>query len=82
VTSRLGTGKIITFFYSVCSSSFWLPRKVSYHMDRQARTGDSVLVKSREMTGRSQSLPGWLGKGEVKTTENKTHWPRWAIEHT
>jgi hypothetical protein len=25
-------------------------------MDRQARTGDTVLVKSREMTGRTQTL--------------------------
>jgi hypothetical protein len=29
-------------------------------MDRQARTRDTVLVKSREMTGRSQTLPWWL----------------------
>jgi hypothetical protein len=27
------------------SSSFWLPRNLSNHMDSQARTGDSVLVK-------------------------------------
>jgi hypothetical protein len=26
-------------------------------MNRQARTGDTVLAKSREMTGRSQTLP-------------------------
>jgi hypothetical protein len=31
-------------------------------MDRQARIGDTVLVKSREMTGRSQTLPWWLGE--------------------
>jgi hypothetical protein len=50
-------------------------------MDRQARTGDTVLVKSREMTGggKSQTLPWWLGGGGVKTTENKIHWPRWSI---
>jgi hypothetical protein len=29
-------------------------------MDRQARTGDTELVKSREMTGRSQILPWWM----------------------
>jgi hypothetical protein len=38
-----------------------------------ARTGDTVLVKSIEMTGRSKTLP-WLLAGEkVKTTENKLH---------
>ncbi len=30
---------------------FWLPQNLSNHMDRQARTSDTVLVKSREMTG-------------------------------
>ncbi len=35
-----------------------------YGLDRQARTGDTVLVKIREMTGRSQTLPWWLGAGE------------------
>ncbi len=38
------------------SSSFWIPRNLSHHMIRQARTGDTVLVKIREMTGRSQTL--------------------------
>jgi hypothetical protein len=38
---------------------------------RQARTGNAVLVNSREMTGRTQILPWWLGEGRVKTTENK-----------
>jgi hypothetical protein len=36
------------------SSSFWLPGNLSDHMDRQARTRDTMLVMSREMTGRSQ----------------------------
>ncbi len=27
------------------SSSFWLPRNLSHHMDRQAHTGDTVLVE-------------------------------------
>ncbi len=47
-------------------------------MDRQARTGNTVLVKSREMTGRSQTLPWWLWEGGVKTTENKIRWLRWV----
>jgi hypothetical protein len=42
-------------------------------MDKQARTGDTVLVKSKEMTGRIQTLPWWLGGEGVKTTENKMH---------
>jgi hypothetical protein len=49
-------------------------------MIRQTRTGDTVLVKSREMTGRTQALQCWLGgKRGVKTTENKIHWPRCYI---
>ncbi len=55
------------------SSSFWFPRNLSYHMIRQARIGDTVLVKSREMTGRTQTFPWWLGGEVVKTTENKIH---------
>ncbi len=51
--------------------SFYVPRNLSNHMDRQARTSDTVLVKSRKMTGRSQTLPWWLGRGGIKTTENK-----------
>jgi hypothetical protein len=34
-----------------------------------------VLVKSRELTGRTQTLPWWLGGEGVKTTENKIHGP-------
>ncbi len=46
-------------------------------MDMQPRTGDTVLVKSREMTGRTETLPWRRGGGEgVKTTENKIHRPR------
>ncbi len=44
--------------------SFWLLRNLSNHMDRQARTRDKVLAKSREMTGRSQTLPGGGGGEE------------------
>jgi len=35
-------------------------------MDRQASTGDMVLVKSREIIGRSQTLSWWLGVGHDK----------------
>jgi hypothetical protein len=53
------------------SSSFWLPRNLSNHMDRQARIRDTVLVKSREITGKSQKKPcrsGWgrRGKDDIK----------------
>ncbi len=42
-------------------------------MIRQARTGDTVLAESREMTNRSQTLP-WLQGGELlKTTEYIGH---------
>ncbi len=48
-------------------------------MDRQARTGDTVLVKTLEycieMTGRTLTLPRVAGGKEVKTTENKIYWP-------
>jgi hypothetical protein len=42
-------------------------------MIRQARTGDTLLAKSREMTSRTQTLPWWLEIEGVKTTENKIH---------
>jgi hypothetical protein len=45
-------------------------------MIRQARTGDTLLGKSKEMTGRTQTLSRWLEGRGVKTTENKTHWSR------
>jgi hypothetical protein len=50
-------------------SYFWLPRNLSNHMDRQAPSGDTVLVNIREMTGPNTSLVA--GGGEVKTTETK-----------
>jgi hypothetical protein len=37
-------------------------------MGSQARTGDTVLTRSREMTGRTQTLPCWLGGGGGGTT--------------
>jgi hypothetical protein len=39
---------------------FLVPGNLSNHMDRKVRAGDIVLVKSREMTGGSQTLPWWL----------------------
>jgi hypothetical protein len=47
------------------SSSIRLPRNLSNHMDGQARTGDIVLVNRREMTGRSKTLPWWMGGGGI-----------------
>jgi hypothetical protein len=46
-------------------------------MGRQARTGDTVLVKSRERRGQvgPTHCLGSLGEEGVKTTENKIHWP-------
>jgi len=31
-------------------------------MDREARIRDTESVRNREMTGRSQTLPWWLGR--------------------
>jgi hypothetical protein len=50
-------------------SSFWLPGNLTNYKDRQAHTGDRVLVRCRGMTGRSQTLSWWLEGGGVKTTE-------------
>ncbi len=45
-------------------------------MDRQARTYDTVLVRSREMAGRSQNTAVVAVGGEgVKTTDSKLHCP-------
>jgi hypothetical protein len=49
-------------------------------MEKQAGTGDTVLVKSRDMKGRRQTLPCMVaGGGGVKTTENKIHWPPFGV---
>jgi hypothetical protein len=40
-------------------------------MDRQARTDDAVLVKRREMTGRTQTQPWWLGGEGVINYDRK-----------
>ncbi len=44
------------------SSSFGL-HEITPIMDSQAPTRNTVLIKSREMTGRSKTLPWWLGEG-------------------
>ncbi len=44
------------------SSSFWAPRNLFNHIDRQARTGDTTLVRSGEMTGRKKYI-GPIGSG-------------------
>jgi hypothetical protein len=41
----------------------------SYGLDRQVDTGGKVLVNSREMTGRTQTLPWWRWGEGIKTTE-------------
>ncbi len=59
-------------------SSILVQQNIYHHMIREDRTVDTVLVKSREMTDRTQSMPRSVwGKG-VKTTENKIHWIRWV----
>ncbi len=47
------------------SSSFWIPRNLSNHMDRKARIDVTVLVKSRETTGigPKHCRGGWGEKG-------------------
>jgi hypothetical protein len=46
-------------------------------MDGQARTRDKVLVRAERLqVGPKHCRCGW---GEVKTTENKIHWPRCRI---
>jgi hypothetical protein len=51
-------------------------------MIRQARTGDTVLVKSREMRGGTQTLPRWLGGEGIKRTEIKCVGPVGREEST
>jgi hypothetical protein len=53
--------------FTACTREDWI--LFGSHMDRQTRTGDRELVKSRKMTCKSQVLPWWLERGEVKTTE-------------
>ncbi len=44
-------------------------------MDRKARTRGTVKIK--DMTGRSQTLPWWLGEGGGGKDDKKIRWPRW-----
>jgi hypothetical protein len=48
----------------------------------KARTADTVLIKRKEMTGRTQALLRWLEGEGIKTTENKIHWHRWFSPET
>ncbi len=43
--------------------SFWFPRNLSNHMDRQARTRDTVLVKSRKNDRKKPSIAVAAGGG-------------------
>jgi hypothetical protein len=47
-------------------------------MIRHALTGDTALVQSGEMPGRTQTLSWWPEEKGAKTTEKKIHWPRWV----
>ena len=67
------TTEEVTLLRGPQSSSFCFPRNLSNHMDRQARTGDTVLDQSREMTDRSRG--GGCGERGAKTTENPINWP-------
>jgi hypothetical protein len=46
-------------------SSILVPQNIYHLLIRQARSGDTESVKSREMTGRTQKLPRgvWGEKG-------------------
>jgi hypothetical protein len=48
-------------------------------MIRQARTGDTVLVKSREMREPNTDVIALGGDG-LKTMEHKICWPRWCTQ--
>ncbi len=52
--------------------TFWLPRNLSNHRDRQRRTADTVLVKSREMTsmGVKHFHGGWERRGKDGKKQN------------
>ncbi len=59
------------------SSSFWVPRNLSNNMVKHASTGDTLLVKSREMTDRTVVAVRRRDKDDRKqNTITKKHWPR------
>jgi hypothetical protein len=47
------------------------PTTLSRQMDRQAPTGDTVYVKSREITVRTQTMPWWVGKKGKRRQKTK-----------
>ncbi len=61
---------------------FLSPTNLFKHMDRQAHTGDTVLAKSKEETGRNQKLPWWLegGKGRQKTLAPLPYTVNWEVK--
>jgi hypothetical protein len=54
----------LSLLVEASTNAVHLPRNLSNYMDRQARTRDTVLVKSRETTGRRQTLLWCSGWGE------------------
>ncbi len=75
VEGSLGHGTVV---YIVGLTRSWrvgkggsVPRNLSHHMDRQARIGDTMLVKTREMTGRTQTLPWRLGEKGQRRQKTK-----------
>jgi hypothetical protein len=85
VRSRASNTLLESAEYAVTRKDSCLAKKSSQgtatvainNMDRQVRAVDTVLVKSRERTDWSQTVPLWLSGDGLKTTENKIHWPRW-----
>ncbi len=53
-------------------SSILVQQNIYHHMIRQARTGDTVLVKSREMTGRTHTAKSQYRKFETNIPWNET----------
>ncbi len=68
----MAKGKFREILRGPHSSSFWVLRNLSHHTDRQARTGDTVLVKSREMTGIGpKHCSGGLGEKGLRRQKTK-----------
>ncbi len=68
------TVNVLMYCKGLNTNSFWVPRNLSNHMDRQALTGE---LRERWQVGAKHCRGGWGEKG-VQTTENKIHWPRWG----
>ncbi len=59
---------------------FFVPTKPLQSTNKwigEARTRVTVLVKSKERTGRSQTLPWWEGGKGKKRRQKKIHFPHW-----